>query len=199
MRYLIKIIFNVKLAFNAQTQAVQAGKIFSVHITQQREIPVSWVSLPGQHSPLGQLCSASQTAASEAPVLPFWRPAPERQETSRQGMLIVFISPCQARTCFSWFSDENPEAVMIITTQLVWKKKKKPNSAEIWSRDSPAPAIPCCAPSWQSSVPGTETQPEQASPSLWATIFLVSVLPFVFFYSYFHLLLNIPLKWHLLL
>lgn len=38
MRYVIKVIFNVKLAFNAQTQTVQAGKTFSVYITQQREI-----------------------------------------------------------------------------------------------------------------------------------------------------------------
>lgn len=125
-----------------------------------------------------------------------WRTAPEVQETKTKD-IDCFISPCQDKTCFSWFSVENPKAMVIITTQLGWKKKKT-KSAKI-CRDAPAPANPCCAPSWQSSVPGTEPQPEQAAPSLWATILLVSVTPFVFFYSCFHLLLNIPLIWHLLL
>lgn len=68
MRCLMKVIFNVKLTLNAQTQALQAVKTFFVYITRQRETPDSWASLPGQYSPPGQLCSAPQTSASETPV-----------------------------------------------------------------------------------------------------------------------------------
>lgn len=57
---------------------------------------------------------------------------------------------------------------------------------------------PAVLPSDSHQSPGREPQPEWASPSLWATICLASVTPFVFFYSYFHLLLNIPLRWDLL-
>lgn len=164
----------------------------------------SWASLPRQHSPPGQLCSASQTLASETPVLPFLKDSPRKvgDFKTRDIDCFYFSMPGQNMffLIFWWKSrgyDDHNNSIRL-GKKKKWKKQK-PKSAEIWRRDSPAPAIPCCALSWQSSVPGTEPQPEQASPPLWATIFLVSVSPFVFFYSCFHLLLNIPLKWHLLL
>lgn len=198
MRYLIKVIFNVKLSFNAQIQAVQVGSTLCIHHSSEGD--PSLLSFPARTTftlRAALLCFPDlYLRDSYAALLLEGQPQMGRKLQDKWHWLFLFL---HARTeqVFPDFSHENPKAVMIITTQLGWKKK--PKSAEIWSRDSPAPAIPCCAPSWQSSVPGTEPQPERASLSLWATIFLVSVTPFVFFYSYFHLLLNIPLRWHLLL
>lgn len=62
-----------------------------------------------------------------------WRTAPDGQETSRQGRLIVFISPCQDRKSFSWFfswkskgcDDHNNSIRLEEKTKKCWNLKQR--------------------------------------------------------------------------
>lgn len=101
--------------------------------------------------PQGSSALLPQTFASEAPVLPFsLKDSPRRAGNFNTRDMDCFFFSTPGQNVFFLISDDNPVAVMIVTTQLGRKKKK---SAEIRSRNSPAPAVPCCAHSWRSSVP----------------------------------------------